>query len=58
MTAVPYIQKAGFLTKNAKNPVLWKNAAEDAILGKKGRRCEDGNETDDWGTPERPARRT
>ena len=35
MAAVPYIQKAGFLTKNAKNPVLWKNAAEDAILGKK-----------------------
>ena len=48
MAAVPYIQKAGFLTKNAKNPVLWKNAAEDAILGKKGRRCEDGNEIDDW----------
>ena len=35
MAAVPYIQKAGFLTQNAKNPVLWKNPAEDAILGKK-----------------------
>ena len=48
MTAVPYIRKAGFFDKKCKNPVLWKNAAEDAILGKKGRRCEDGNEIDDW----------